>query len=165
MTEHFICHCDLSDELYVISFDPRTHCEMCTRKDKKEFTVENVASAFKFYEGRISSVRKELHAAAHKIAETGYVLGFSCEKTLAENIGMIQDENNRLRHMLATSKADCTYCGLPHDQMNRCAHGFPGCGRADDIIAGETQANAYNDAEGTGAGFEKGEGPKTSNGL
>lgn len=48
-------------------------------------------------------------------------------------IGELERENNSLRKYLATSKADCPYCGLPAADMAKCAHGFPGCGRADDL--------------------------------
>lgn len=46
-------------------------------------------------------------------------------------------ENDRLRHMLAKTNAPCVYCGLPAERMNECASGFPGCGRADDLMIGE----------------------------
>lgn len=48
-------------------------------------------------------------------------------------IDQLKAENDRLRHLLASSDAPCPYCGLPSDRMNECAHGFPGCGRADDL--------------------------------
>lgn len=48
-------------------------------------------------------------------------------------IDELKAENDRLRHLLASSAAPCPYCGLPSDRMNECAHGFPGCGRADDL--------------------------------
>jgi hypothetical protein len=43
-------------------------------------------------------------------------------------------ENTRLRAALATSKDPCVYCSLPADEMAKCASGFPGCGRADDLM-------------------------------
>lgn len=46
----------------------------------------------------------------------------------------LETENNKLRSMLAKSSADCPYCGLPAADIARCAHGFPGCGRADDML-------------------------------
>lgn len=46
----------------------------------------------------------------------------------------LERENDVLRKRLAVSNADCPYCGLPAADMAQCAHGFPGCGRADDIM-------------------------------
>jgi hypothetical protein len=45
----------------------------------------------------------------------------------------LRAENARLRAALAHSKDPCTYCALPADKFAECAHGFPGCGRADDM--------------------------------
>jgi len=46
----------------------------------------------------------------------------------------LQAENDKLRLLLATSNADCAYCGLPAARMAECASGFPGCARADDML-------------------------------
>ena len=43
-------------------------------------------------------------------------------------------ENDKLRGLLAKSDLDCVYCGLPKRDMGRCYFGFPGCGRADDLM-------------------------------
>jgi hypothetical protein len=43
-------------------------------------------------------------------------------------------ENSRIRAALAVSKDPCVYCALPADEMAKCAHGFPACGRADDML-------------------------------
>ncbi len=43
-------------------------------------------------------------------------------------------ENTRLRAALALSDRPCTYCTLPADKWAECAHGFPGCDRADDAM-------------------------------
>ena len=43
-------------------------------------------------------------------------------------------ENDKLRVLLATSNANCAFCGLPAAEMAKCANGFPGCSRADDMI-------------------------------
>lgn len=40
-------------------------------------------------------------------------------------------ENTRLR---AVSKDPCVYCQLPAAEMAKCASGFPGCARADDLM-------------------------------
>lgn len=46
-------------------------------------------------------------------------------------------ENHKLRALLAQSNSDCAFCGLPAAEMAKCASGFPGCSRADDITACE----------------------------
>jgi hypothetical protein len=46
----------------------------------------------------------------------------------------LQKENDRLKIILAKSKEDCIYCGLKSVDMNKCASGFPGCARADDLL-------------------------------
>jgi hypothetical protein len=43
-------------------------------------------------------------------------------------------ENDLLRYLLAKSEEPCVYCSLKKADMNRCASGFPGCGRADDLM-------------------------------
>lgn len=43
-------------------------------------------------------------------------------------------ENDKLRVLLATSNANCAFCGLPAAEMAKCASGFPGCSRADDML-------------------------------
>ena len=49
------------------------------------------------------------------------------------NIEKLREENDKMRALLAYGSDPCVYCGLPKDDMARCAHGFPGCGRADDM--------------------------------
>lgn len=53
---------------------------------------------------------------------------------LTARVAELEAENGNLRKYLATSKADCPYCGLPAADMSKCASGFPGCGRADDLM-------------------------------
>ena len=43
-------------------------------------------------------------------------------------------ENDRLRKLIADSDMNCIYCGLPKCDMMKCESGFPGCGRADDMM-------------------------------
>lgn len=43
-------------------------------------------------------------------------------------------ENSRLRAALAMSDQPCAYCTLPADEVAKCASGFPGCARADDMV-------------------------------
>jgi len=52
-------------------------------------------------------------------------------------------ENNKLRGLLAAGKGDCIYCGLPAVDMPKCAHGFPGCARADDLAIGLSQDEKF----------------------
>ncbi len=49
-------------------------------------------------------------------------------------LAKVQAENDKLRGMIAYSDMNCVYCGLPKADMNKCQHGFPGCGRADDMM-------------------------------
>lgn len=45
-------------------------------------------------------------------------------------------ENSHMRTLLAhVPDEKCIYCGL--DNMAKCPRGFPGCSKADDLIAGE----------------------------
>jgi len=49
-------------------------------------------------------------------------------------------ENDKLRALLAQGQGDCIYCNLPAVDIAKCASGFPGCGRMDDIMnAQETE--------------------------
>lgn len=48
----------------------------------------------------------------------------------------LEAENNKMRALIANSDMACMYCGLPAADLPKCPHGFPGCGRADDMIAG-----------------------------
>lgn len=53
---------------------------------------------------------------------------------LTAQLAASQSENTKLRAALAVSKDPCIYCQLPADEMAKCQSGFPGCGRADDIV-------------------------------
>ena len=44
-------------------------------------------------------------------------------------------ENIELRALLAHGSDPCIYCGLPAKELSKCVMGFPGCGRADDMLA------------------------------
>lgn len=52
----------------------------------------------------------------------------------AEDYETLQRENDLLRKKLADSAEPCIYCGLPANEQAKCAHGFPGCARADDQL-------------------------------
>lgn len=51
---------------------------------------------------------------------------------------LAEAENDALRRVLATSAADCVYCGLAAVDMGACRSGFPGCARADDLLIDES---------------------------
>jgi hypothetical protein len=53
-----LCYCNLSDEIEIIQ-DGKC-CELCNQKDLHEFTPENVTKAFKFYQLRVSMLKKKL---------------------------------------------------------------------------------------------------------
>jgi len=46
----------------------------------------------------------------------------------------LRKENDIMRGLIAESNMDCIYCGLPKADMVKCPSGFPGCGRADDML-------------------------------
>lgn len=46
-------------------------------------------------------------------------------------------ENDILRGLVAKGQGDCVYCGLKAEDMGKCAFGFPGCARMDDIMAAQ----------------------------
>jgi len=50
-------------------------------------------------------------------------------------VSELMQRENRLRHRIAVGPGACLYCELPADKMFGCASGFPGCGRADDMVA------------------------------
>jgi hypothetical protein len=59
------------------------------------------------------------------------------EQQAAQEPGELQRlrrENDAMRKLIAESNLDCLYCGLAKDDMGKCEHGFPGCGRADDLL-------------------------------
>jgi hypothetical protein len=65
----------------------------------------------------------------------------------------LEAENGRLRAALAKSKDPCPYCSLPAEDMAKCRSGFPGCGRADDMLgcsefAAMLELHARTEAEG-----------------
>jgi hypothetical protein len=50
-------------------------------------------------------------------------------------IAELRTENDKLKGILANSDLDCIYCGLPLADLTKCASGFPGCERAEDMLA------------------------------
>lgn len=55
------------------------------------------------------------------------------DKALEEN-HRLRDENDALRAAWGNSDKPCLYCDLSAQDLARCQLGFPGCGRADDMI-------------------------------
>lgn len=43
-------------------------------------------------------------------------------------------EFRKFRGAVARGNGDCVYCGLSKVDMVKCAYGFPGCGRCDDMM-------------------------------
>lgn len=55
---------------------------------------------------------------------------------LRAEVERLRKENDMLRAKFAMSNEPCLYCNLPANRMNECPSGFPGCGRADDMLIG-----------------------------
>ncbi|MGC8517929.1 MAG: hypothetical protein ACP5P4_05290 [Steroidobacteraceae bacterium] len=52
---------------------------------------------------------------------------------LCAEVSRLVRENDFLRARVVTSDKECIYCGLGSADMAKCAQGFPGCVRADDM--------------------------------
>jgi hypothetical protein len=87
-----------------------------------KLTADQAAARIAELEGDLSVARLQLAARA------------CSECPAATKLVEMERENTTLRNLLARSNADCPYCGLPAEDINRCVHGFPGCGRADDML-------------------------------
>lgn len=59
-------------------------------------------------------------------------------EALRAEVAKLRSENTTLRALVAAQPTPCVYCGLT--EMSKCASGFPGCARADDLICGEEEA-------------------------
>ncbi len=46
----------------------------------------------------------------------------------------LSKENDHMRGLLSHGSDPCIYCGLRASEMGRCARGFPGCARGDDMM-------------------------------
>lgn len=79
---------------------------------------------------------------------------FNAFPALAAELEELRKENDTLRGLLANSKADCAYCGLKSAEMAKCKRGFPGCARADDMMAAP-QVDAATELE-SAAKFARG---------
>lgn len=67
---------------------------------------------------------------------------------------MSDDENDILRALLAWGSDPCIYCGLPAADMGKCQSGFPGCGRADDMMVRPDKEGWTKAADQQGAAHE-----------
>ena len=56
---------------------------------------------------------------------------------LRANFERLRAGNTMLRALLPKMGAPCIHCGLT--EMAKCAHGFPGCAKADDLLVGEEE--------------------------
>lgn len=100
----------------------------------KRIAVEGVAQSAEDVDEAVQflTIMKNLLWGESNPPETKPVSG---DTALAARIVDLEAENNSLRKSLAKSNADCPYCGLSAAEMSKCAHGFPGCGRADDMMS------------------------------
>lgn len=90
---------------------------------------------------------RRLHAAAESESGTQRDLAVAMNNTYLAFPGLLarleaaerereeaRKENDFMRLRLAESDKACVYCDLPKTEMGACAHGFPGCARADDLL-------------------------------
>lgn len=66
----------------------------------------------------------------------------------------VLEENDKLRGLVAVSDLPCVYCALPSADMGKCASGFPGCGRADDMMLNDDYMNSLCQQEENPQVFE-----------
>lgn len=60
-----------------------------------------------------------------------------------EEKARLRADNDTLRGLLGNSALPCPYCGLAAEDQSKCAHGFPGCARADDQMLSKHFADGY----------------------
>lgn len=63
-----------------------------------------------------------------------HIVHVSVAQRLERERDVARRENDILRGVLSRAALPCVYCGL--EDMAKCASGFPGCARADDMICG-----------------------------
>lgn len=63
----------------------------------------------------------------------------------AKRIAELEQENDKLRGIIANAPIPCIYCKLPKDDMAKCRSGFPGCARADDMMCDPSFGNDMPD--------------------
>jgi len=57
----------------------------------------------------------------------------AAESSEGDELHRLQEENALLRALLAWGNDPCVYCGIQSCDMSRCARGFPGCWRSEDM--------------------------------
>lgn len=97
-----------------------------------------------------------IHGDTDTVSAVAYALGQADGQKA--RIAELEAECTRLRAALAVSKDPCRYCQLPAEDMAKCAAGFPGCDRADDIagcpeFGGMMEAEILRGICGTAAAF------------
>lgn len=98
----------------------------------------------------VERAKEELNASAKKVDRfldtDAFILAREDTRRLLRDIAAFveaaeaalaeaRSENDTMRGLLANSALDCVYCGLPVADIGKCASGFPGCARADDMAA------------------------------
>lgn len=68
-----------------------------------------------------------------EVADGDFVRFEDCDLQ-RRRIEALERVNDQLRKKVAESSMDCLYCGLSKADMAKCVSGFPGCGRADDMM-------------------------------
>ena len=88
-----------------------------------------------------------LALVTHERDELKEKLARCSDNWLAERTGLfrsnarLRKENDTLRGLIAKSNLPCVYCSLPASDMAKCSSGFPGCGRADDLMMIDTDSD------------------------
>ena len=125
--------------------DPKVYIDITMEHQKRTDEAEDELNRIKFEHANqcqtIEAYQNEVRTLEWNIATWGivelsvrnpnvqsYMSHWEGRATKAET------ENDKLRGLLAKSDLDCIYCGLPKKDMGRCYLGFPGCGRADDLM-------------------------------
>lgn len=68
-------------------------------------------------------------------ADNGDFVRFEDYELQQRRIEALERVNDQLRKKWSESPMECLYCGLSKFDMAKCVSGFPGCGRADDMMS------------------------------
>lgn len=77
-----------------------------------------------------------LPAFIQKTAALPEMMPFLTSPENTSELARVMKENMTMRKIIAESDLPCLYCKLPGAEMGKCKSGFPGCGRADDMMGG-----------------------------
>ena len=85
----------------------------------------------------IDEVCDELDALTADRDNLAHSLGYAeaTIKVLTAERDAARKENDTLRGIIANADILCMYCGLSKSEQGKCASGFPGCARADDMMS------------------------------